>query len=201
MKSDYTCLALDRKAERLASANVNLAELSLPAKLLWLDGIKTYINRLLRKTTLQKNGCLEWNAAKDWNGYGSTYMFGTQWRAARLFYFLFRGPIPDGAMILHSCDNPCCVNPDHLSVGTAKDNMQDCVRKGRALGPRGEMNGQHKLKAEDVFAIRKRYKWKDREGNNIYAIAKDYGVHPVTVHNIISRKAWKSTTTQPKENE
>lgn len=192
--SESTINASDQKAERLARGKVKLEELSSHAKQLWLDGLQKEVARLLQKARPGKEGCLEWRAAKDWNGYGSTYLFKKQWRASRLFYFLFKGTIPDGHMILHTCDNPCCINPDHLFSGTAKDNMRDCVNKGRALGPRGEMNGRRKLNANQVLEISARYKRFSRDGNNMYDLAKQYGVHPVTIHDILNGKRWRSVT-------
>lgn len=182
-----------QRAERLASGKLSLAELNLPVKLLWLDGLREYVNNLLRKTRPTKSGCLEWIAAKDWNGYGSTYMFKNQWRAPRLFYFLFHGAIPKGHVICHSCDNPSCVNPDHLFSGTPKANVRDALKKGRMTGPTGEMNGQHRLTAKDVRQIVKRYVAYSH-GNNMYDLAKEFGVHPVTIHDIFSGRKWRTIT-------
>lgn len=73
-------------------------------------------------------------------GYGSFYVRVSEtkekttwesWRAHRFAYTILRGPIPDGLFVLHSCDNPACVNPDHLWIGTHQDNMDDAINKGR----------------------------------------------------------------------
>lgn len=97
--------------------------------------------------------CWEWKGARTRGGYGRTKYKGEAWMAHRLMYTLTNGPIPDGMVLLHKCDNPCCVNPEHLSVGTQKDNMDDCRAKGR-LGPRGRpANSRPK---EDPSTRRKR---------------------------------------------
>lgn len=83
--------------------------------------------------------CWEWKGARTKAGYGRTKYKGEAWMAHRLMYTLTNGSIPDGMVVMHQCDNPCCVNPEHLSVGTQKDNMADCKSKGR-LGPRGRGN-------------------------------------------------------------
>lgn len=159
------------------------------AKDLWQKEFVRLVEGLLSKTKLTESGCVEWIAARDWNGYGSTYAFRRQWRAHRLFYMLWNGAIPKGAMILHRCDNPPCVNPAHLFVGSAKDNMQDCVKKGRALGPRGAMNGGVKLTPEQVDEIRHTYCWRSQE-SNMRCLAKQFGVSVSQIHCIIREKQW-----------
>ena len=74
-------------------------------------------------------GCHEWSRARDWRGYGRLRMKGRSPGAHRLAYELFVGPIPEGQVVRHRCDNPCCVNPDHLEVGTHVDNARDCIER------------------------------------------------------------------------
>lgn len=76
-------------------------------------------------------GCWEWAAAKNGKGYGRIYAWGKQQSAHRVSYALAYGPIPLGLFVLHHCDNPGCVNPNHLFLGTQKDNIHDMLRKGR----------------------------------------------------------------------
>lgn len=140
------------------------------------------------------SSCSVWTGGKDQDGYGLTHFEGKSWRVHRLVWSWLFGEIPNGLFVLHDCDNPPCYNPEHLFLGDAKSNVQDAINKGRMTGPSGEMNGQHKLTAKDVLEIVQRYEPYSRSGNNMYDIARDYGVHPVTVHEILSGKKWKTVT-------
>jgi len=108
--------------------------------------------------------------------------------AHRFSYEAHVGPIPKGMFVCHKCDNPLCVNPDHLFVGTASDNMQDMHRKGRAKahhkGPSGERARAAKLVAEQVIAIRD-----DRRPANL--VASDYGVTARAVQMIRAGVTWR----------
>ena len=96
--------------------------------------------------------CWDWIAGKDKNGYGRTRIDGRADSAHRVSYQLTYGPISEGLIVMHSCDNPCCVNPNHLSLGTKGINAQDCVAKGRKNGmdrthcPRG-----HEYSIENTY--------------------------------------------------
>jgi hypothetical protein len=79
----------------------------------------------------KSDACWIWAASRDDKGYGTFGFDGVVQKAHRVAYQLSVGPIPDGAHILHSCDNPPCVNPAHLRVGTRSDNMRDKVARGR----------------------------------------------------------------------
>jgi hypothetical protein len=141
-----------------------------------------------------KSKCSEWHGGRDQDGYGITHFEGKTWRVHRLVWSWVVGEIPKGKFILHDCDNPPCYNPEHLFMGDSKSNVQDALNKERMLGPRGEMNGQHKLTAVDVVEIASRYKRYDKNGNNIYDLAREFGVHPVTIHDILSGRHWRSVT-------
>lgn len=85
--------------------------------------------------TQQVGDCLEWQGARDINGYGrvSRVTYGES-LAHRAAYRHTIGPVPEGLYLLHSCDNPCCINPEHLVPGTQQDNMDDASSKGVRLG-------------------------------------------------------------------
>jgi len=89
-------------------------------------------DRLLLNITENEQACWIWNNSKDKNGYGYIkYQYKTN-KAHRVSYILFKGDIPKGMFVCHTCDNPSCINPDHLFIGSAKDNLMDMVKKGRS---------------------------------------------------------------------
>lgn len=109
-------------------------------------------------------------------------------RAHRVAWRLVNGPIPEGMWVLHHCDNPSCVNPKHLFLGTPKDNAQDMIKKGRQGDNRGENAGGAKLTAEDVRAIRREYA---RGGVTQRALARRYGVSKGSIWYIVNYGTWK----------
>lgn len=76
-------------------------------------------------------GCWNWTGRPGHNGYAQASFRGKRIRINRLMYMVAKGPIPDGQVVMHSCDNRQCVNPEHLSVGAQRDNLLDCLNKGR----------------------------------------------------------------------
>ena len=116
-----------------------------------------------------ENGCWEWTASVNNKGYGWFRLDGKNRGAHRVSWMLQHGAVPGGLFVLHRCDNPSCVNPDHLWLGTNADNMRDKVEKGRAPALPGESNGQAKLTEADVIAIR-------ADHRSLRAIAAEYGV-------------------------
>jgi len=75
--------------------------------------------------------CIEWRGTRTQSGYGQKYINGKRYRTHRLAWEWAYGPIPEGILVLHHCDNPPCCNPNHLFLGTQSDNMRDCAKKGR----------------------------------------------------------------------
>lgn len=128
-----------------------------------------------------ESGCWEWTGSKL-NGYG-TFQAATKLtvRAHRHSYEIHKGEIPEGLFICHKCDNPGCVNPDHLFAGTPQENMDDMVSKGRSTHGR---SWHQKLNQDQVRAIRK-----DTRLNR--EIAEEYGIAQPTVSLIKNRKIWK----------
>ena len=131
----------------------------------------------------KNSGCWEWRGGRL-RGYGSFTVKRKPVRAHRFSYELHIGPIPEGMCVLHHCDNPPCVNPAHLFVGTNADNVADMVAKGRQAGPKGERNPNSKLNANDVLAIRSAAGFYQRE------LAKKYGVSRSLINMILHRKRW-----------
>lgn len=136
--------------------------------------------------------CWYWFGAKNENGYGHIHRGGKDYKAHRVYYERFIGPIPDGLCVLHKCDNPSCVNPEHLFLGTKKDNMQDASKKGRIQVPhpriQGELHHQAKLTQKQVDDIRARYIPRKVTQPQL---AKEYGVAVSTVGIIICGANWK----------
>ena len=91
------------------------------------------LDRFLSKVNKLPKGCWEYFEFKTDRGYGQFWMLGANWRAHRASYILHKGEIPDGMFVLHECDNPSCVNPDHLKLGTHQDNMNDKVKRDRQM--------------------------------------------------------------------
>lgn len=98
--------------------------------------------------------CQEFIGALDKDGYGIERFEGKQSRAHRNAFRRKVGEIPDGMLVCHSCDNPCCINPDHLFLGTVQDNMSDKVSKNRQHKPKGDLNGMSKLTESNVRIIK-----------------------------------------------
>ena len=139
-------------------------------------------------TGLPDDVCWPWTRGLHTQGYGRCWdtRVGKVRYAHRLVYELLRGPVPDHLDILHSCDNPQCVNPAHLRIGTHRENMIEKCEKGRSNTPRGEAAGQAKLTEADVIAIR----LASAAGESQRSIGGRYGVSNVAVCFIVRRKTW-----------
>lgn len=131
-----------------------------------------------------------WTRGKDLDGYGRTFYQKKQWIASRLSFYLAFGEIPTGKQILHRCDTPACVNPNHLFSGTPAENVKDCIVKGRRIVVRGSRRAFAKLSEQDVVEIRKDYLGRSRD-RNMYFFARKYNVSPTTIHAVIQGRSWK----------
>lgn len=134
--------------------------------------------------------CWEWARVRNQHGYGQLRVAGRMVYAHRLACELGVRPIPDGMHVLHQCDNPRCINPAHLSLGTHSQNMKECSERGRARIPnpikRGEQNGAAKLADVEVLSIRRLLS----AGRTQRDIAARFGVSQQTIANIKSGKRW-----------
>jgi hypothetical protein len=133
------------------------------------------------------NECWNWTASTAGKGYGQIKVPGTrrQVYAHRLSYELHIGPVPAGLMVLHICDNPRCVNPKHLFLGTGADNLADMASKGRHLY--GERNTEHRLtetQARSIFAL-------SAAGWSQHRIAKKLGIGQPHVGRILRGERWR----------
>lgn len=155
-----------------------------------------------------KNGPRYGRLGNCWVKPGSGEWYISAWgkfrRANRVSWELHYGKIPERMEVCHKCDNPACIRPTHLFLGTHKENMEDMSRKGRGSGGvsgvnnasvkhpelrQADRNGNRKLFSADVLVIRVRY----RSGTETYkSLAVEYGVSVVTVNRVVNGRAWKS---------
>ncbi len=133
------------------------------------------------------DGCWEWTGSLNNGGYGDFHLGGggRHTLAHRLAWELAHGPIPDGVIVMHLCDNPCCVRPDHLKAGSMADNQRDMAQKGRA-GQRGERSPKAKLSDEKVRRIRRMCV----DGDTITSIARVFGVARSLVRGVRDGRRW-----------
>ena len=134
---------------------------------------------------LSPPGCLEWQRDHLPSGYAVIGFQGKRWLGHRLTYTLTRGPIPQGQIICHRCDNPSCVNPSHLFLGTHADNAADRDRKGRQ--PLGSARVGAILHENVVPGIRHAY----ASGVSITEISRHYEVARETIRDLIRGKTWR----------
>lgn len=137
---------------------------------------------LTEAASIQTDGCLDWPFGRDGDGYGAVFFRGRQFKAHHVaLMFVGREPPPPGLETRHLCGRPCCVNPQHLKVGTPSENQHD--RVGHGTSWRGEAQPAHKLTREDVFAIRA-----SSEPNSV--LAERYGVDRSHIKGIKSGRKW-----------
>ena len=138
-------------------------------------------------------GCIEFTGYRQKNGYGVKRRGPRTFLAHRLAYEDAFGPIPEGMCVCHRCDNPACVNPEHLFLGTHEENMADMVRKGRSpkhsksRDMRGVRNSRHKLTEETATWAMARM----LAGEPQKSVAQAFGVSPVTINHLWTGKNWR----------
>ena len=137
--------------------------------------------KLLAMSEVDAGGCLIWSGSKSTKGYGRVWWEGRLHQAHRASYTANVGAIPEGLHVLHRCDNPSCINHEHLFLGTNLDNVQDKVAKGRL--PSGESRANAKLTEAAVLEIRKSPLGKK-------SLAKLYGVCPTVILEVRRGKRW-----------
>lgn len=156
---------------------------------------KSVQQRFLSKVNKHESGCWLWTGAVGSAGYGHFAINSRPVKAHRLAYELFVGKIEQlngsdsrGTCVMHKCDNPLCVNPDHLLLGTHQDNMNDKMNKGRFVARPllGEKHQNSKLKADDVYLIRSL----NAVGARLQQIAEVFGVSRGTVHKVLTGNTW-----------
>lgn len=162
---------------------------------------QSIMDRYLAKidTSGGPEACHPWTGGRFSNGYGRLSLDDDRRRSVRSHRWGFEqiiGPIPDGMVVRHTCDNPLCHNPTHWVLGSNADNSADMVDRGRSL--RGEANPASRLTADDVLIIKRdllpltaRGRGRGRGGEvTLKSIARRYGVTPPVIANIRDGKTW-----------
>jgi len=127
------------------------------------------------------NGCWLWSGMSDKDNYGVMKIKGRRTRAHRISYELHHQESPGQLCVLHRCDTPSCVNPEHLFLGTNAENTADKVRKGRQI--RGKDHYKAKLSEKDVLNIRE-------DPRSLRVIAREYGVYYTLISKIKNKQVW-----------
>lgn len=160
----------------------------------WHLTYRRKVDRFFNRICLTTHGCWHWNGYTTPNGYGRYKWHEDRkaWLAHRLMYYLVHGNLDKDLEVCHSCDNPRCVNPEHLFLGTHKQNMEDMARKGRGAGPyiRGSLNVNSILTTSNIIEIR-------RLSNNDVKraeLSKKFGVSVTTIGRIVRKESWKHIT-------
>lgn len=148
----------------------------------------TLEEKLITKAKWEGN-CLVWFGQKDAKGYGRLRLDKKLQRSHRLAYELKHGKLAAGIVVLHSCDNPSCINLEHLSAGTQQDNINDMLNKNRANKLYGENHINSKLSKEIVTDIRKRFIKYDRK-NGARSLGREFGVSHVAISSVVNGKTW-----------
>lgn len=155
--------------------------------------------RFWRYVNRNPDGCWEWTGSRSEDGYGRLNVAGRPLQASRISWAIHFAPIPADLFVCHHCDNPPCVRPDHLFLGTALHNTRDAIRKGR-FAPRPavpvdfarRVAGRRRLSDEHIAAIRSR----GAAGESSRSIAREFGCHHTTVVRLLNGTHWRDTGCQ-----
>ena len=148
--------------------------------------MKTLAQRFDEKFTPEPmSGCWLWFGAVNSPGYGKIWDGEKVEMAHRMSYRLFVGDIPLGLIICHRCDNPACVNPEHLFPGTMKDNSVDCVAKGRNFVPREEQSTLNQAQVEEIRSLPRRLPF-----GSAPALAAHYGLSVGGMYKVRNGSRW-----------
>lgn len=146
---------------------------------------RTVLDVLTSNFSIDENGCFNWSGYKNEAGYGVIRLEGSLRRVTRLIceFVHGRAPLP-GEDVRHKCDNPSCINPEHLLVGSRLDNVRDMIERGRNLV--GQKCPWARFTKDQVESIRKRR----ASGERGVDLAREFGVHPNTIYMIFAGKRY-----------
>lgn len=154
-------------------------------------GGKTLQERFDEKWDEAPNGCRNWRFVKNTASGPRANTFclaGKVTNAHRASWILTFGPIPEGQVVRHKCDNAMCVNPEHLELGTHADNNADTRNRGRTRQPRGERHGQSVLTSDDVRRVRAEMINAPR--GTLARLSREFGVNKSTLLDVIAGRTW-----------
>lgn len=170
---------------RWGGISSNIATMKTPQEKFW---IRVNKKGSIQPHTPRLGKCWEWSGAISQTGYGVARLNRKAIGAHRLSWMINKGAIKAGLLVCHKCDNRKCVNPKHLFVGTYRDNIHDAMTKNRPLChyKKGEAHIGSKLTESQALRV---LRTKRRVGG-VAALARRYGVHVVTIYDILSGKTW-----------
>lgn len=156
----------------------------IPGRAGWLD----HLHALTSNGWDNVNGCWEYRGSRTSQGYGRITCKGVTKKAHVVAWEGVHGPKPSDMVVRHTCDNPPCVKPDHLILGTHQDNSDDMVSRGRSHKPVGESHPMNRLTSAQVEEIRTKYVPRKY---TLLMLAEEYGVSFQHVSDIVNRKKWR----------
>lgn len=133
------------------------------------------------------SGCWHWIGGKDTYGYGHMFFLGKSVYAHRLALMISTGQTEMQGNVCHRCDNPQCVNPEHLYLGTQKQNLADMHQRGRAKPPKGVAVWSHKLTESQVLEVRLLH----AGGSSLRSLSRKFHVSAFCIWSIVKRRTWK----------
>lgn len=153
-------------------------------------GLSVYERLMFYGWIVTDTGCWEFSGPRNPGGYGLLEdRPGRKLGTHRIAYETWVGPIPEGHVVRHKCDNPPCINPEHLEVGTHADNMADMRLRKRHPGAQGTRNSHAKLTEQDVLDIRMEYATGQTTQNSL---AEFYGVSQPTIGALVNLRTWRN---------
>lgn len=154
------------------------------------EDLKASKERFESKFEVVDSGCWEWRGSRNKSGRGNFSLKGLRLYASHVAWMLYKlEGVPSGKFVLHTCDNPPCVNPEHLYLGTQSDNMQDVWDRNRRPRQRGSKSPSAKLSETQVRELREE---RSRRGTSTPKLAKKYGISKSQAWNIVSESQWRS---------